>query len=74
MDCCFILIDESVELNNDVEFLGKNISLIKFAKMNNKNSYEALIQIMRQPNKIRQMPNKIRKTHNSWEFDFNKLV
>lgn len=47
MDCCFILIDESVELNNDVEFLGKNISLIKFAKMNNKNSYEALIQIMR---------------------------
>ena len=47
MDCCFILIDNNVSINDDVEFLGKNISLIKFAKMNNKNSYEALIQIMR---------------------------
>lgn len=47
MDCCFILIDNNVSINDDVEFLGKNIPLIKFAKMNNKNSYEALIQIMR---------------------------
>lgn len=47
MDCCFILIDNFVRINDEVEFLGKNIPLIKFAKMNNKNSYEALIHIMR---------------------------
>lgn len=45
MDHCFILVDKHVNLMDDVEFLGDNISLTEFAKMNNKNSYEALLNI-----------------------------
>lgn len=45
MDQCFILVDGTIKINDNVEFLGKNIGLAEFSKMNHRNSYEMLLNI-----------------------------
>ena len=43
MDQCFIKIDSNVKIGDNVEFIGKNISLEVFSKDNNMLVYEALL-------------------------------
>lgn len=48
MDQCFILIDEGVNLEDEVEFFGKNISEDEFIRNNNMSKYEMFLQINQQ--------------------------
>lgn len=43
MDQCFVKIDDYVKLGDKVEFIGKNISLVDFAKDNDMLVYEVLL-------------------------------
>ncbi|MDE7095558.1 MAG: alanine racemase [Anaeroplasmataceae bacterium] len=45
MDHCFILIDEDVKLEDEVEFFGKTISEDQFIEQNNMTKYEMFLQI-----------------------------
>lgn len=48
MDQCFILIDEKVQIGDEVEFFGKNISEDQFIQSNAMTKYEMFLQINHQ--------------------------
>ncbi|MDE5546408.1 MAG: alanine racemase [Anaeroplasmataceae bacterium] len=48
MDHCFILIDEIVQIEDEVEFFGKNISEDQFIEYNSMTKYEMFLQINQQ--------------------------
>ncbi|MDE5855759.1 MAG: alanine racemase [Anaeroplasmataceae bacterium] len=48
MDHCFILVDEDVQIEDEVEFFGKTISEDQFAEYNHMTKYEMFLQINQQ--------------------------
>lgn len=48
MDQCFILADENVQIEDEVEFFGKTISEDQFAEHNHMTKYEMFLQINQQ--------------------------